>query len=239
MKAMKADRPSRAFAIMRRTGILDVTFPELAALTDGVAGQGFALGLEACDRTAKEPTARHAALLAPLGRPTGAPIEALIEAAESAAERVDRFLRAYRYSNDERAAVVHVVRNQHPAYAPGWSDADVRRYVQRVGLPHLDLLFATLEALDESGGSVPHRAELVTRVAEQRATGFAVTTKDLAVSGQELMAVLGLRPGPAIGRLQRRLLEHVTETPSDNARERLLSVAGGLVEAGLLEEGRP
>lgn len=135
--------------------------------------------------------------------------------------------------------MVHVVRHQHPHYRPDWSDADVRRYVQRVGLAHLDLLLATLEALDAAGGSVPHRAELAARIAEQRATGLAVTTKDLAVSGQELMAALGIRPGPGIGRLQRRLLDHVTETPMDNVRERLLAVAAGLVESGVLEEGGP
>ncbi|MFO0693395.1 MAG: hypothetical protein U0230_07560 [Polyangiales bacterium] len=239
MKAMKAERPSRAFVVMRRTGILDVTFPELAGLPEGVAGSGFALALEACDRAAREPIARHAALLAPLGRPADAPKEALIEAAGSAADRIDRFLRTYRYSNEERGAVVHVVRHQHPHYRPDWSDADVRRYVQRVGLAHLDLLLATLEALDAAGGSVPHRAELAARIAEQRATGLAVTTKDLAVSGQELMAALGIRPGPGIGRLQRRLLDHVTETPMDNVRERLLAVAAGLVESGVLEEGGP
>ncbi len=64
MKAMKAERPSRAFVVMRRTGILDVTFPELAGLPEGVAGSGFALALEACDRAAREPIARHAARLA-------------------------------------------------------------------------------------------------------------------------------------------------------------------------------
>jgi hypothetical protein len=39
------------------------------------------------------------------------------------------------------------------------------------------------------------------------------------------MAALGLRPGPALGKLLARLLEHVLDHPDLNTREALLRLA--------------
>ena len=49
--------------------------------------------------------------------------------------------------------------------------------------------------------------------------------RDLAADGRDLMAALGLPPGPEIGRLLHALLEEVLEEPERNERERLLARA--------------
>lgn len=48
--------------------------------------------------------------------------------------------------------------------------------------------------------------------------------KDLAVSGQDLIAI-GMKPGPEIGKMLHQLLEIVLEDPSKNEKENLLCVA--------------
>ena len=49
-----------------------------------------------------------------------------------------------------------------------------------------------------------------------------MTLSDLAVNGRDVMAVLGLAPGPEVGRVMQELFFWVTEDPERNTRERLL-----------------
>jgi tRNA nucleotidyltransferase (CCA-adding enzyme) len=58
--------------------------------------------------------------------------------------------------------------------------------------------------------------ELERRVNEALAEGAALSVRDLAIRGGDLMSELGLRQGPAIGRVLHRLLEIVTEEPTKN-----------------------
>ena len=51
------------------------------------------------------------------------------------------------------------------------------------------------------------------------------TEAELAVSGETLMAELGLKPGPEVGRIKRALLYHCAVRPKDNRKERLLRMA--------------
>jgi hypothetical protein len=114
----------------------------------------------------------------------------------------------------------------------------VRRFVRRVGVEHLDRLLALGRAdalgkgrpVDEELGALE---ELRTRIADSVAQGAAFGTRDLAVTGHDVMQTLGIRPGPMIGKVLERLLERVLEDPALNQRESLL----GLIEPCAREEG--
>jgi tRNA nucleotidyltransferase (CCA-adding enzyme) len=67
--------------------------------------------------------------------------------------------------------------------------------------------------------------ELRGRVEAMIAAGAALSAKDLAVNGRDLMRELSLTPGRVVGVLLERLVELVTEDPSANTRERLLEEA--------------
>jgi hypothetical protein len=45
--------------------------------------------------------------------------------------------------------------------------------------------------------------------------------KDLAVNGADVMRVLGVGPGPQVGRVLNRLLERVLDDPTLNQKETL------------------
>jgi hypothetical protein len=49
--------------------------------------------------------------------------------------------------------------------------------------------------------------------------------RQLALTGDDLVAELGIEPGPLIGRLLAALLEAVVEDPTLNSRDRLLAMA--------------
>jgi hypothetical protein len=54
----------------------------------------------------------------------------------------------------------------------------------------------------------------------------AFTVKQLAVNGEELMASLGIPPGPDVGTILSQLLGAVLDDPTLNVKEKLLEIAG-------------
>jgi hypothetical protein len=101
----------------------------------------------------------------------------------------------------------------------------VRRFISRVGVEHLDGLFA-LRAGDvraRGHGEEPgvEIDELKARVAGEIAKASALKIGDLAVGGADVMEVLGCKPGPIIGEVMRALLERVLDDSSLNTRETL------------------
>lgn len=228
MKAMRAGSPSKAFEVMARTGILAVTSPELAELVER-APEVWARSLAGVDRCTRGPIVRHAALFHRAAEHRsfdGVIADETARARESAAI-ADRFLREYRYSNDERKIVTHLVRQLPVAYSRAWSDADVRRFLQRVGPEHLDDLFGLAETLEQP--EADWIAELRARAGAVRGE-LVLTPKDLAITGDELMRALGSGPGRHLGEIFRILVDRVTEDPTLNRPEALLAL-GAEVEA--------
>jgi poly(A) polymerase/tRNA nucleotidyltransferase (CCA-adding enzyme) len=112
-------------------------------------------------------------------------------------------------------------------YDHEWSDSAVRRFVRTVGLEHLDDLFSTRAADTlgnglRRGGESSELNELKVRITEIRAREEALSVRDLAIDGRDLIAQLALAEGPAIGRILDALLEVVLEDPACNEREELL-----------------
>ena len=66
-------------------------------------------------------------------------------------------------------------------------------------------------------------------VAAIRVAGDCIELKNLEISGQELMAI-GIPRGPEIGRTLHALLDQVLQDPSQNHRERLIELAGRMMQ---------
>ena len=107
--------------------------------------------------------------------------------------------------------------------------AQVRRWLSAVDEHAADLL-ALLGALDLGEAGAP-LAELPAVVGAIRAARDPLRLKDLAVSGDDLLAA-GVRPGPDVGAALARLLDLVLEDPARNTRDYLLThlpqTAGGV-----------
>jgi tRNA nucleotidyltransferase (CCA-adding enzyme) len=98
--------------------------------------------------------------------------------------------------------------------------ADVRRWLAAVG-PAADDLLALFGAQATARAAAARRS-LPKLVAAIRAARDPLTLKDLAVTGDDLIA-RGVRPGPEVGETLARLLAEVLEDPRRNARDYLLS----------------
>jgi tRNA nucleotidyltransferase (CCA-adding enzyme) len=242
VKTMKAARPSRAFAVMQRTGILKATFAELderaaCALDASVSGtrDAFALSLAALD-AASGATERMAALLLQIGRPktraTG-----YDHYDRMGADIADRWLRDYRYSNEERTAIVHAVRHQRVPLSRELGDADVYRFMRKAGVDRLDALYRVRRAMLAGAGAIgltTYDGVLVADLAAEldalerrtetaRADRVPLSTKELAIDGQDVMTHLGIPPSRAVGELLEAVLEHVLEHPSERERDAQLA----------------
>nr|MBQ8253542.1 CCA tRNA nucleotidyltransferase [Lachnospiraceae bacterium] len=106
----------------------------------------------------------------------------------------------------------------------------VRRALNKMG-EDLFLLLLEVKRADTMAQSSYQRErkleelEQLKTVYEQiKEEGECFSLKDLAVTGQDLIA-LGMKPGPQIGEILHMLLELVLEDPDQNEKENLLSVA--------------
>ena len=242
VKTMKAQRPSRAFEVMRDTGILGVVCPPLVDTVGCTQNRWHAYDvwehtMHALDNVAPgDPVLRVAALLHDIAKPRTRELkdgEATFYGHEKlGADLADEFLKNYRFSNDERQRITHLIRHHLVAYDDTWTDAAVRRFVQRVGPGAFESLLALCRA-DSAAKGIPgddlERLErLRTRVGGVIAAGNALSTRDLAIDGNDLKRELGIPPSRRLGEILNALLERVLEDPSLNTRDGLMQLARGL-----------
>lgn len=238
LKTMAARAPSRAFEVMRETGLLGVTCPELVEQVGCEQNRHHAFdvwthSLHCLDACPPDPTQRMAGLLHDLGKPRTrerSPAHGdwtFYRHEVVGAEMADQWLRAFRFANDARERIVHLVRHHLVCYADDWSDAAVRRFVRRVGLTAVEPLLALARAdalakgrpVEDELGGLERLRERVARAVE---AGAAFGLKDLAVTGSDVMARLAIPPGPTVGKVLEALLQRVLEDPALNEREALL-----------------
>jgi tRNA nucleotidyltransferase (CCA-adding enzyme) len=150
------------------------------------------------------------------------------------AEMAGPLLERLRFSNDECARIVALVRHHLICYDATWSDAAVRRWVRRVSPELVDDLYALTEADVQAKGKDPsvdleNIGLLKAHVAKVIAQGAAFSVRDLAIDGHTLIEELGVKPGPELGRVLGALLEEVTEDPEKNQVSALLQRARALL----------
>ncbi len=241
LRSMAAARPSVAFETMLRTGLLAITCPELVESVGCEQNKFHAFDvwkhtmavLDACDA---EPVLRMAALLHDVGKPRSRALSdktkdyTFYQHEVIGGAMAGPILTRLKMSNEDRETIVALVRHHLICYSPDWTDAAVRRWLRRVGTDVAPRLYRLGKA-DAIGKGKPADddlraiAELEERAARTVAEGAALSIKDLAVRGGDLMKELGIAPGPAVGRLLAHLLEVVTEDPTQNERDALLDQA--------------
>ncbi len=117
----------------------------------------------------------------------------------------------------ERARAIGEWREKYPdpTHLP-----EVRKWLSQVG-EYADDLLALLPTHPASRIPDPV-TKLAKVVASIRAAKDPLTLKDLAITGDDLIAA-GVRPGPEVGETLARLLAEVLDDPTRNTREQLLA----------------
>jgi putative nucleotidyltransferase with HDIG domain len=153
---------------------------------------------------------------------------------EAESEKMARdILNRLRFPNALIASVCHLIKEHMFHYTDEWSDAAVRRFIVRVGetdFPQICQL-RRADAYATAGHEPPpnYLLPLMLRVEKALSESRAFSLKDLAVSGDDLIA-LGVKPGKTIGIILNELLETVLDDPALNNRGDLLKIAGKFQE---------
>lgn len=233
-------RPSVGLRLLESTGVLAAFSPELAAQR-GIA-QNKIPGDDLWDHTVRSVDAaapdnqvvRLAALVHDIGKPATAADGHFYGHDKVGADLARSLLERLHEPRSVVERVALLVRYHMPTYHSGWSDTAIRRFIKKVGRNALDELWA-LQAADNVGSGLAPGAggldELRRRVDEQLAADVALDLRDLEIRGDDLIAELGLQPGPGIGRILDGLLEQVMEDPTLNDRPTLLLLARRIAEA--------
>ena len=243
-RTLLTDHPRAGLDLLVTTGIADHVLPELPALRlerdehhrhKDVYEHSLTVLDQSIDlerRRGHEPdlTGRLAALLHDVGKPATRRFEkggavTFRHHETVGAKLVRKRLRALKFDNDTIKAVARLVELHMRFYGygdAGWTDSAVRRYAHDAG----DLL-PRLHALTRSDVTTRNRRkaerlahaydDLERRIAEiAEAEELAAVRPDL--DGQQIMALLGIRPGPVVGRAYNHLLEwRLDEGPHEQA----------------------
>jgi poly(A) polymerase len=222
-------RPRLAIELLDAGGLLDVVLPELAAC-QGVPQSGyhthdvFGHTLLTVERVPPDLVTRLAALFHDVGKPSTATADGAFAGHENVgAELARSALERLRFSQKEMDTVVKLVRlHLRPVYySSEWSDGAVRRLARDAG-PQLDRLMALARA--DIGASAYPEPEKLDELQARIQEVLSEQPSRLAplVTGEDVMRVRGISPGPEVGRIKRRLEELVIDGEVAPAREAVL-----------------
>jgi poly(A) polymerase len=251
VKLVCAPHPRRGLSLLVHTGLADRILPELPALRlerdehhrhKDVYEHTLTVLEQAIDLEPRLPfetpdlVVRMAALMHDIGKPRtrrfGADNSVTFHHHDVVGAKMTRKrMRALRFSNDEIEAVSHLValHLRFHGYGSGeWTDSAVRRYVRDAGdqLPRLHVLTRAdcttrnRRKAERLRRTYDHLEERIERLAEQE----ELESMRPDLDGNQIMQILGIRPGPEVGEAYRFLLERrIDEGPlgEDRAREEL------------------
>lgn len=238
-KLVGSDHPRTGLEYLRESGVLSIILPELME-GDGIEQGGMHRetvlehAISCCEASVHftdKPEVRFAALLHDIGKSRtvqqGEGRFTFIGHETVGREMARAIMLRLKASGEQTALVEDLVVHHMFFYESSWTDSAVRRFIKRVTLPRLADLFA-LRLADHAAihGSIDGTLldELKARIEAIVAEGDALTVKDLAIGGNELMA-LGIPKGPLIGAVLEYLLETVLDDPSQNTSARLTTIS--------------
>jgi tRNA nucleotidyltransferase (CCA-adding enzyme) len=229
--------PSRALHYLAETGVLEHCLPELAAQIgvpqNKVPGDDlWRHTLATLDAAVALPAAseslRLTCLLHDIGKPATFADGHFIGHDAEGARLARTLLGRLAFGRAEIDHVAVLIANHMFNYEPRWSGAAVRRFIKRVGRERIDDLLDLRQCDNVGSGLAPaagHLDELRARVGAELGAHAPLELRDLAVSGDDLIAELGIAPGPPLGDLLERLLGLVITDPAQNDRDTLLATA--------------
>ena len=224
-----SERPRLALELLDASGLLEVILPEVAACK-GVAQTGYHTHdvyghtLLTVERVPADLIVRLAALFHDVGKPSTATPDGAFTGHETVgAAMAKSALERLRFSQKEVDAVVLLVRlHLRPVYYRSeWSDGAVRRLAREAG-EQLDRLMALARA-DVAASAYPEPEKLdelqarIEAVRHERPSRLAPV-----VTGEDVMRVRGVGPGPDVGRIKQRLQELVIDGEIAPSRKAVL-----------------
>ena len=238
LKILESDYPYEGIILLDKAGMLEEIIPELSK-GKGVSqvrpgrhhtSDVFTHNIESLKHCpSKKPIVRLATLLHDVGKPYVASTDEQgfvifynheVKGAQIAKEISDRL----KLSKKQKDKIYTLIRWHMFTVDEKITDNAIRRFIRRVGLENVSDMM-DLRVGDRLGGGTQvaeswRLKKFKQRLEEQLNPPFSIN--DLAVDGNDVMKELGLKPGPKVGQILRKLFEEVDENLELNNRDYLL-----------------
>jgi len=234
LRILLTRKPSKGFVLMKKTGLLKGILPELIEgyrkrQNDFHRYTIYRHIMETIDYVEPDPVLRLAALFHDVAKPrvrkkTNGRWRFLGHAGASV-ELTKQIMTRLRFSNDMIARVTHLIGNHMFEYKRELTERALRRLIKRVGPDNIRDLIELRRADDLAHGwGRGFEADLDAfraRINSLLNQSPPLTVADLAVNGDDVMNLLGMRPGPEVGEILSQLLDAVIAKPEYNQKGEL------------------
>lgn len=236
-KILSSQFPADGVRLMRNAGIVTVILPELEKCF-GVeqkspmrhhihdVGTHLLLSLQNCP--SKNKIVRLATLLHDVGKPatfqrTKEGVITFYNHEIIGASIVRNIAEKLKLSKSDREKLVKLVRFHQFTVDERQTDSAVRRFLKNVGKDSVDDMLA-LRIGDRLGGAASEtswRLELFKkRIAQVQKQPFSIS--DLKISGNDVMKIYQIKPGPLVGKVLQMLFQEVVEKKVMNKKTNLI-----------------
>lgn len=237
-KILATSFPADGFSLLRNSGLLAKILPELEKCF-GVpqkspgrhhiydVGTHSLLSLKNCP--SENPSVRFATLLHDVGKPVvfKKDEKGLItfynhEVISSSIIR--NIANRLHLKRQDREKLTTLVRWHQFTVDEFQTDSAIRRFIRRVGQENIKDIF-DLRIGDRLGGGCLTATSWRLKKFMQRTIEVQKHTPqvtDLKINGDDVMRILGIRPGPKVGKILTALFNEITQDPQKNEREYLL-----------------
>lgn len=232
-KILKSPYPKDGIKLLFTTNLLQVIIPELLT-TQGIKQAGHhtedvwnhSLNSLA-NSISPDPVVRLATLLHDIGKPRAYRNKngkITFYGHEVVSYKLAQVIgQRLRLSRKDKEKLLILVRQHMFVYNPNMTDAAIRRFIRKVGEQNINDMI-NLRIADRLGSGSKATSwrlqEFQQRIGQVLYTPMEV--KDLKVNGHDIMKILGLKPGPEVGKILNNLFEEILEDASKNNREYLL-----------------
>ena len=236
-----SNQPSVGLKLLQETGLIGYILPELNNYTRKIITHSNNLSqfdhcIKTCDATPRNLSIRLATLFHDAQKSRKIPTNDNLISGEASilAERVKQILKRLRFSNFICAQVSQIIKFDTLKYDVHWSDTTIRQLIAQVGIQQTSNIFSlhrashyTLNNNTETLNQFKITQEQIKVISSQN---NALTIKDLAINGSQLMKYLNKKQGPIIGQILTELINRVIENPSLNHYAKLLQMTNDYLE---------
>lgn len=127
-------------------------------------------------------------------------------------------------SHEQKDKVFKLVRWHQFSVNENQTDAAIRRFIKNVGLNYVEDMM-DLRVGDRLGGGLQQPESWRLKLFRQKIKDVLkkpFTVADLKISGNDVMKILDLKPGPKVGETLNKLFEEVQEDPKKNKKDYLI-----------------
>jgi len=238
LKIMSATYAHDGVMLLKTSGLLNFIIPELLQGVDvsqvrpgrhhtSDVFTHNVLSLKFCP--SKDPIVRFATFLHDVGKPMVKSLDKEgfvifhnheIIGAKIAKDICERL----RFSKKDRDKIVTLIRWHMFSVNENQTDAAIRRFIRRIGVENVKDMM-DLRVGDRLGGGTQTaeswRLKLFKEKIEEQLKPLPFSVNDLVIDGNDVMKILGIKPGPLVGKILEELFKEVDEDLAKNNKQYL------------------